>query len=255
MHAAPLRDRHAGARGEAVRARAGADEAARAAVLAPVGPQQHAVAVGRDLEHPRALQRRSGPAHERGDRRVGARRAAERIEEHRAVGPGDDRHPCDRLVGVQLDRRDARAREQRQVGGAVAAEADPAVLAQQRLAGALRPVLPRRTRLDGERGELGRPDVMAEDPRGPGRLALAGLAVVEAGDADPALAQRVGHREADDPGADDRDVAAGGGHDPTVRQGLDQRVPSSMSESSRRMILPDDVIGSCAVNWMARGTL
>ena len=37
--------------------------------------------------------------------------------------------------------------------------------------------------------------------------------------------------------------------------GLDQRVPSSISDSRRRMILPDDVIGSCAVNWMARGTL
>jgi hypothetical protein len=59
---------------------------------------------------------------------------------------------------------------------------------------------------------------MAEDARRAGRLALAGRAVVEAGDVDAALAQRVRHREADDAGADDRDLAAGGGHNPTVRQ-------------------------------------
>jgi hypothetical protein len=33
------------------------------------------------------------------------------------------------------------------------------------------------------------------------------------------------------------------------------RVPSSMSVRRRRMILPDDVIGTCVVNWIARGTL
>jgi hypothetical protein len=34
-----------------------------------------------------------------------------------------------------------------------------------------------------------------------------------------------------------------------------QRVPSSRSFSSRRIILPEAVIGTSVTNWIARGTL